>query len=85
MVWGGLKEPPFFVYDKNMPVIPVGLFQIGVLALLLAIFLVIAFKAHWKDFENPYQFLMVLIGYLSIAIVLVILFFFGMMGPDPVI
>tara|TARA_B100000073_G_C23279876_1_gene390078 strand:+ start:168 stop:425 length:258 start_codon:yes stop_codon:yes gene_type:complete len=85
LVWGGLKEPPFFVYDKNMPVIPVGLFQIGVLALLLAIFLVIAFKAHWKDFENPYQFLMVLIGYLSIAIVLVILFFFNMMGPDPVI
>ena len=80
-----MKEPPFFVYDKNMPVIPVGLFQIGVLALLLAIFLVIAVKVHWEDDEKLYRFLWVLILYLGIAIALVLLFFFNMMGPDPVI
>ena len=75
MVKGGLKEPPFFVYDKNMPVIPVGLFQIGVLALLLAIFLVIAFKTHWEEFEKPYQSIIAMSVYLVIAYILVIFFF----------
>tara|TARA_B100000427_G_C15246579_1_gene480215 strand:+ start:402 stop:608 length:207 start_codon:yes stop_codon:yes gene_type:complete len=68
-----------------MTVIPVGLFQIGVLALLLAIFLVIAVKVHWEDDEKLYRFLWLLILYLGIAIALVLFFFFGIMGPDPVI
>ncbi len=68
-----------------MTVIPVGLFQIGVLALLLAIFLVIAVKVHWEDDEKLYRFLWLLIVYLGIAIALVLFFFFGIMGPDPVI
>tara|TARA_X000000368_G_C22859344_1_gene635813 strand:- start:433 stop:639 length:207 start_codon:yes stop_codon:yes gene_type:complete len=58
-----------------MPVIPVGLFQIGVLTLLLAIFLVIAFKTHDEEFEKPYQTYMAMSAYLIIAYVLVFLIF----------
>ena len=68
-----------------MTVIPVGLFQVGVLALLLAIFLVIAVKVHWEDDEKLYRFLWLLILYLGIASALVLFFFFNMVGPDPVI
>tara|TARA_B100000965_G_scaffold401252_1_gene424695 strand:- start:691 stop:909 length:219 start_codon:yes stop_codon:yes gene_type:complete len=57
-----------------MPVIPEGLFQIGVLILLLAIFLVIAVKIHWEQFEKPYQSLIAIAVYLLIAYLLVVLF-----------
>ena len=61
-----------------MPVMPVGLYQIGVLTLLLAIFLVIALKAHWEDFKKPYQVYMAMSAYLAIAFLLVTFIFLNL-------